>query len=177
MSRIISISLVVLVSASVFSGCARQISSNVYSARAVGETSTTYPGVIISCRQVMVEDKEYLEENGLGIIGGGVAGGYLGSKVGRGEGNMLATVGGAIAGATAGAYAEKMLKSQNAMEYVIALENGEAKTVTQGVDPAYSTGQKVWLIVSQRGRSRVVPRQGEEPNQYRPASVASVGAS
>lgn len=142
-----------------FSGCARQISSNVYSGSAVGETSSTYPGVIISCRQVVVEDSEYLGDNPLGIIGGGVAGGYLGSKIGKGEGNMLATVGGAIAGATAGAFAEKAMKTQNAMEYVVALENGEAKTVTQGVDTAYVVGQKVWLIVSCQGRSRVVPRQ------------------
>jgi outer membrane lipoprotein SlyB len=176
-SRLISISLVALISASIFGGCARQISSNVYSANAVGETSTTYPGVVISCRQVLVEDKEYLEQNGLGIIGGGVTGGYLGSKVGKGEGNMLATVGGAIVGATAGAYAEKMLKSQNAIEYVVALENGEAKTVTQGLDPSYSAGQKVWLIVSQRGRSRIVPRQSDQSYLGHPSPATPGTAS
>ena len=147
-----------LIGISVFGGCARQISSNVYSAASIGEVSTTYPGVIISCRQVIVEDKEYLEQNGLGIIGGGLAGGYAGSKFGKGEGNMLATVGGAVAGAAAGAYAEKMLKTQNALEYIVALENGETRTVTQGVDPAFSTGQKVWLIISGKGRSRLTAR-------------------
>jgi outer membrane lipoprotein SlyB len=159
MGRLLAVGSLALIVIMTLNGCARQISSNVYSAHAVGEASTTYPGVVISCRQVVVEDKEYLEENGLGLVGGGVAGGYLGSKVGKGEGNTLALVGGAIAGAAAGAYAEKMLKSQNAMEYVVALENGEAKTVTQGIDTTYAVGQKVWLIVGQKGRSRVVPRQ------------------
>jgi outer membrane lipoprotein SlyB len=147
-----------VVVAAISGGCARQISSNVYSASSVGETSTTYPGVIISARQVTVEDKEYLEQNGLGIIGGGIGGAYLGSKIGKGEGNTLATVGGALAGATAGAFAEKALKSQNAMEYVVALENGESKTVVQGPDPMMATGQKVWLMVSYQGRSRITPR-------------------
>ena len=158
MRRIVALVCLSVVSILISGGCARQISSNVYSGASVGETSSTYPGVIISARQVAVEDKEYLEQNGLGIIGGGVGGAYLGSKIGKGEGNTLATVGGALAGAAAGAFAEKALKSQNAMEYVIALENGESKTVVQGLDPAMSVGQKVWLMVSYQGRSRITPR-------------------
>lgn len=158
MRRIVTLVCLGVVATVISGGCARQISSNVYSGAAVGETSSTYPGVIISARQVTVEDKEYLEQNGLGIVGGGVGGAYLGSKVGKGEGNTLATVGGALAGAAAGAFAEKALKSQNAMEYVIALENGESKTVVQGSDPMMSVGQKVWLMVSYQGRSRITPR-------------------
>ena len=158
MKRFVSLFSMAILSAVFSSGCARQISSNVYSADSIGETSTTYPGVIISSRQVTVEDKEYLGDNPLGIIGGGVGGAYLGSKIGKGEGNTLATVGGALAGAAAGAFAEKALKSQNAMEYVIALENGESKTVVQGLDPSMGVGQKVWLMVSHQGRSRVTPR-------------------
>jgi outer membrane lipoprotein SlyB len=154
------VSLVVLSAAIVglSSGCARQISSNVYSGSAVGESSSTYPGVIIGARQVTVEDSEYLEQNALGVVGGGVGGAVLGSQFGKGKGNTLATVGGALAGAAAGAFAEKALKSQNAMEYIVALENGESKTVVQGVDPTMAVGQKVWLIVSYEGRSRVTPR-------------------
>jgi outer membrane lipoprotein SlyB len=158
MRRSITLISMALLVAVVATGCARQISSNVYSASSVGETSTTYPGVIISARQVTVEDKEYLEQNGLGIVGGGVGGALAGSQFGKGTGNTLATVGGAVAGAVAGAYAEKALKSQNAMEYVVALENGESKTVVQGLDPTLAVGQKVWLMVSYQGRSRVTAR-------------------
>jgi outer membrane lipoprotein SlyB len=158
MRRSITLVSMALLVAVVATGCARQISSGVYSGAAVGETSTTYPGVIISARQVTVEDKEYLEQNGLGLAGGGIGGALAGSQFGKGTGNTLATVGGAVAGAVAGAYAEKALKSQNAMEYVVALENGESKTVVQGTDPMLAVGQKVWLMVSYQGRSRVTTR-------------------
>lgn len=141
-----------------FTGCAREISSNVYSADHVGEASKTFSGVVISARQITVQEKERLEENGLGIVGGGLAGAYAGSHVGKGEGNMLATVGGAIAGATAGAFAEKALKTQQAMEYIVKLDNGEAMTVVQGMQPSFGTGQNVYVMIGQSGRSRLISR-------------------
>lgn len=141
------------------SGCARQISSDVYSGSSVGEISTTVPGIIISARQVIVEDKEYLEENGLGLVGGGIGGALAGSQIGKGRGNALATIGGGVAGAVAGAYAEKALKRQNAIEYIVSLESGEAKSIVQGMEPAFAEGQKVWVISSHQGRSRVIARQ------------------
>lgn len=149
---------ITLLSFLVLPSCARQISSNTYAAGAVGETSETYTGTIIHSRMVAVEDKEYLEQNGLGIVGGGLGGAYLGSKVGRGEGNTLATIGGALLGATGGAFAEKALKSQTAMEYVVALDNGQSRTVVQGPEPQFGVGQNVYLIVSNKGRSRVIAR-------------------
>ena len=157
MKRIFSV-FVLLNVVITFAGCARQISSGVYSGAHVGESSATYSGVIVAARPVMIEDKEYLGENPLGIIGGGAAGAYAGSKVGKGEGNTLATVGGALAGAAAGAFAEKALKKQNGMEYIVSLENGESRTIVQGTDPVLGVGQNVWLIVGQKGRSRVTPR-------------------
>lgn len=149
---------VLLASVALFPSCARQISSDVYSANHVGEASTTYSGVIVHARQITVEDSERLQDNGLGIIGGGVAGAYAGSKVGKGEGNALATVGGALIGATAGAFAEKALKTQGGVEYVVQLDNGQSMTVVQGPNPAFSAGQNVYVIVGQKGRSRLVAR-------------------
>ncbi len=156
MNKLVGLSLVGMLLAG---GCARQISSGTYSAASVGETSSSYPGVIISVRNVTVEDQEYLQDNTLGIVGGGVGGALVGSQIGKGRGNTVATIGGALAGATAGAFAEKALKKQDGIEYIVALENGESKSVVQGPDPALATGQKVWLIVSHQGRSRVVARQ------------------
>lgn len=141
-----------------FTSCAREISSNVYSADHVGEASTTYPGVIIHARQVSVQENERLQENGLGIIGGGAAGALAGSQFGKGSGNTIATIGGALAGATAGAFAEKALKTQNGVEYVVQLDNGQSMTVVQGPAPAFSAGQNVYVIVGQKGRSRVIAR-------------------
>jgi outer membrane lipoprotein SlyB len=140
-------------------GCARQISSDVYKANSVGEVSTSLSGTIISARMVTVEDGEYLGDNALGIVGGGVGGALAGSCVGKGKGNTVATIGGAVLGATVGAVAEKKLKTQNAMEYIVSLDNGDTKSVVQGVDPTFAVGQNVWVIISHQGRSRVTARQ------------------
>jgi outer membrane lipoprotein SlyB len=153
-SKVISI----LLSLFVITSCAREISSEVYSANHVGEASTTYAGVIIHTRQVTVQEHERLEENGMGIVGGGVAGAIAGNQFGKGSGNTAATIGGALIGATAGAFAEKALKSQTGTEYVVQLDNGQTMTVVQGPNPAFSVGQNVYVIVGQQGRSRVVAR-------------------
>lgn len=139
--------------------CARQLSSNVYSADHIGEACKTYSGVIVNAREVTVEGSDELGDNAAGIVGGGVGGAVLGSMVGKGRGNTLATVAGAGLGALGGAFAEKALKSQQGMEYIVALDNGESRTVVQGLDPRLAAGQNVYLMVTDKGRSRVVPRQ------------------
>lgn len=150
--------LAMIVGSVLLTGCARQISPDTYSASSIGEVSKTYNGVIVHARLVMVQDQERLQDNGLGIIGGAIAGGVVGNQFGHGSGNTLATVGGALAGATAGAFAEKKLKEQNGMEYVVQLENGESRTVVQGPQPQLHVGQSVLLMESHQGRSRIVAR-------------------
>ena len=156
--KIVTLALLGCAFASIFSSCGREISSNVYASGAVGEVSTTEPGVIINLRHVSVQDSEHLQDNAMGIIGGGVAGAYLGNMIGKGRGNTLATAAGGLAGATAGAFAEKALKTQDGIEYIVSLENGLTKTVVQGPQPAFTVGQRVWVIESQQGRSRIIPR-------------------
>jgi len=136
--------------------CARTISSDIYSANHVGEASTTYKGVILSARHITVQEHERLEENGLGIVGGGIGGAMAGSGIGKGSGNAVATIGGAIIGATAGAFAEKALKTQSGTEYVVALDDGRAMTVVQAPEPSLQEGQRVFVLVSHSGRSRVI---------------------
>ena len=116
----------------------------------------TYEGTITHMREVTVQDKERLEENGLGIIGGGIGGALAGNQLGKGKGNAMTTIGGALAGATAGAFAEKALKTQKGVEYIVQLDNGQMVTVVQGPSPSFSVGQKVFVIVGQQGRSRIV---------------------
>jgi len=143
----------------VCTGCARQSSSDTYSSAHVGESTQSYPGVIISARMVTVEDSASITQNPIGSIAGGVVGAYAGSHVGKGKGQTLATVGGAVGGAVAGAHAEKGLKTRDAVEYVVALENGDSMTVIQDPKPLFNVGQKVWFITGQQGRARVIPRQ------------------
>lgn len=160
MKKLISLFLVVALGLS-FTSCARNLSPNVYSEGTVGEACRTYPGVIISAREVSVEGGDSLGDNTAGIVGGGIGGAVLGSMVGKGKGNTLATLAGVGLGAVGGAYAEKALKSQQAMEYVISLDSGEARTIVQGLDPRFAVGQNVYLMETsygRQGRSRVVTR-------------------
>lgn len=138
-------------------GCQRNIDPNTYAAGAVGEASFTYQGTIISARKVHVTGHENLEGNTTGIGLGAVAGGLAGNQIGSGSGNVAATVGGAVIGGIAGAFAEKALKEQDGMEYAVKLTNGSMMTVVQGLEGAMAVGQRVLVMVSQDGRSRVVP--------------------
>jgi outer membrane lipoprotein SlyB len=140
-------------------GCARQISPNVYSESSIGETSQTFRGHIVSARDIQVEGKEKLEQNTVGLLGGGVGGAVIGNQFGGGRGNTAATVAGAAAGALAGAFIQKELEKQPAIEYTVQLSDGSLRTIVQGPEPRYSAGQKVLLMVYQKGRSRIVPDQ------------------
>jgi outer membrane lipoprotein SlyB len=142
-------------------GCASEISPDSYSDSHVGETSTTYMGTIVSVRHVKVGASDKAEGSGAGVATGALAGGAIGSNIGGGRGNGTALVAGALLGAFAGAAAEKKLKNQQGIEYVIKLETGELKTVVQGPQSPLMSGQRVLLMVSTQGRSRVVPYHGE----------------
>ncbi len=137
--------------------CAKQISPNTYTNQHVGEASETFAGTIASVRQVMVQGSDELRDNNTGVLAGGVLGGIGGSTLGKGKGNYAMTALGAVAGAAAGAYAEQELSKQNALEYIVQLDNGQLLTVVQGLEPSFTPGQRVFVIKGQRGRSRIIP--------------------
>lgn len=140
------------------SSCARETSSDVYDSQHFGEAATTYAGVIMRSREVTVKNGEGLQDNTTGIIGGAAAGALLGSTIGHGSGSVVAEVVGGLAGATGGAAMEQGLKTQNAIEYMVQLENGEIKTIVQAPEPRLHEGEKVFVMISHEGRSRVVAR-------------------
>ena len=148
-----------LVAASVASlhGCARDISSSSYSEGNVGDVSTTYRGIIVAAREVNVTGSDNLSDNTTGIVGGGALGALAGSQIGKGRGSVAGAVGIGALGAVAGALAEKELKKQQGMEYTVELQNGKIKTIVQGMEPRFQSGQRVLLMVNPNGRSRVVP--------------------
>lgn len=157
LTRSVTYSLLVAALSLNLGGCARDIGAGSYAAGDVGEAVQTYQGTVVSKRQVMVKEGDKLQDNLIGLVGGGVAGGVLGHMIGGGRGNTLATLGGAAAGAAAGAYAQQKLSEQNAWEYAVKLDDGSMRTVVQGLDTNLNIGQKVLIQVSNRGRSRVTP--------------------
>jgi outer membrane lipoprotein SlyB len=136
-------------------GCASNISSNSYSASDVGEATKTYEGTIVDKR--IVEVKGNTAGQVAGAVGGAVGGGALGSLVGSGGGKTATTIGGAALGALAGNEAAKQLSKQEAYEYTVKLTNGNLRTVVQGLDTNLEVGQKVYLQISNGGRSRIMP--------------------
>ncbi|MCC2646001.1 MAG: hypothetical protein K0R02_66 [Rickettsiaceae bacterium] len=153
--------------------CASDIQSNAYDSASVGEASFTYQGVVISARKVVVRP-ESLEKNQTGIGVGALAGGVAGNQFGKGGGNLAATVGGAVLGGVAGAFAERKLKTQEAMEYTVKLTNGQILTTVQGLDNILQIGQAVMVITSHNGRSRIIPDNSGTQAVQAPVPTPSV---
>ncbi|USO01087.1 MAG: glycine zipper 2TM domain-containing protein [Alphaproteobacteria bacterium] len=159
MKKIISVGFLVpglVISALVVGGCARNISSSMYSESSVGSVAETLEGTILKVRSVTVKGAEKLGENATGMAIGGLTGGVLGHQFGKGRGNIAATVGGGLLGAGLGALAEDALTTQEGLEYVVRLTDGRLKTVVQGKDNPIAAGQRVLLYIYSTGRSRVV---------------------
>lgn len=151
-----TLSLFLAITATVFmSACATDIGSQSYSDQHVGEATRGYRGKVIKIRRVKVGPDE-LRKNTAGALLGGVGGALIGSTMGRGTGNAIMTGIGAVAGAVGGAYAEKKLKTQIAYEITVELGNGELLTVVQGTDTRFRRGERVIVLESKRGRSKVV---------------------
>ena len=158
MKKAFSITLSLLM-VMLLNNCAKNISSNEYSEAEVGAVKQTYRGVVLNVRNVKVQGADRLQDNSMGLVGGGVAGGVLGSMVGKGHGATIATLAGAAAGALGGAMAEKKLKEQNGVEYTVELNSGRIMTIVQGPEPRINPGQHVLVMVGSKGRSRVVVDQ------------------
>jgi outer membrane lipoprotein SlyB len=134
------------------SGCSNNYSGDQYSSRGVGEISRTDRGVIISMRKVEIKSDE---GPGAGALIGAVGGGLAGSMFGKGGGKLLAAGAGAAAGGLAGHMIQN--RAQDGMEYTVKLDSGAVITLTQGLTPAMSVGQRVYVVDSHRDRSRIIP--------------------
>lgn len=134
-------------------GCSNDYSGNSYEGHAVGEVSRSDSGTIISMRKIKINPET--SNLGAGALLGGAGGALVGSAFGKGGGKILAAGIGALAGGVAGNAIQN--RSQEGFEYTVRLDSGATIAVTQGVEPALSVGQKVSVVVSSKGRSRVVP--------------------
>ncbi|GHU10625.1 hypothetical protein FACS189449_00450 [Alphaproteobacteria bacterium] len=158
MKKVLLLSIALCGLVVIISGCARNISSSSYDARKIGATNDTYECVVVKVRKVAVEEGDYLEDNKTGALAGGLIGGLAGAQIGGGNARYATGAAGAVLGAVGGAMAEKALKSQDGLEYIVRLNSGKLKTVVQGMDAPLSVGQLALLIVDHKGRSRVIAR-------------------
>lgn len=133
------------------SGCAGEFSGDRYTSANAGEVQRSDHGTIISLRRIELKP----EGMGAGTALGAVGGGLVGSMFGKGKGKLLGAAAGAVAGGVAGNAIEN--RSQDGVEYTIRLDTGSVVTLAQGPSPVMSVGQKVYVVNSNRGKSRVVP--------------------
>lgn len=133
------------------SACASNINSDHYATSSTGDVGQVFPCRVVSVRQVAVSSSDSSTGSVLGAIGGGVAG----STIGHGRGSVLGALGGAALGALAGDFAEEKLSRQTGLEYIVKLDNGSMRTITQGTDVQLKSGERCYLLYG--NQSRVIP--------------------
>ena len=138
----------------ILAGCTNRYNPNVYSGDQAMQADTIKYGTITRINAVTIKD----DNTGIGLLGGGLAGGLLGSQIGGGSGRVLGAVGGAALGAAAGAVAEDELQKTNGVQITVKLDSGQSVSIVQAAEGSnYSVGQRVRVVSSPNGRSRVLP--------------------
>ncbi len=142
------------VATTVTTGCVESQSGNVFSRDEARQAAEVYEGTVIDVRQGKIEGSQ----SGVGAIGGGAMGAAAGSTIGGGSGNVVATVGGAVAGALIGNAIEKGATGSNALQITVQIDaTGKTLQIVQGTDIPFVVGQRVRVIYSPGGHSRVQP--------------------
>jgi outer membrane lipoprotein SlyB len=137
--------------------CGPQLSGDVVSANQAQVAQSVSFGVITGSRPVTVEGNRGGAAAITSTLVGGIAGAALGNEVGRGRGQDLATGAGAIAGATAGNQIAAAATRQESTEWFVRIEgSGQTISVIQA-SPAFSVGQRVQVIQSGDGTTRLQP--------------------
>ncbi|MCG8689085.1 MAG: glycine zipper 2TM domain-containing protein [Desulfobacterales bacterium] len=150
-SRLVAI-WVVIGAAIMINGCAPSKSGNVYTHDQTMRAQTVQNGTVESVKSVRIEQGD---KPAAGTVIGGAAGGVLGNTVGSGRGRTVATVAGALAGAAAGAAAEKKMKTADALEIIVNLDNGKTIVIVQEADVQLYPGDRIRVITSPDGTTRV----------------------
>lgn len=134
--------------------CAQPTSGTVVNASQAGVAQSVNFGTIVDARPVTVTGNTSGAADATATIAGGVIGGLIGNQIGGGFGNDVATVVGATAGAAAGNRAAQEVGTQQSVEWTVQLESGQTISVIQA-DPVFSVGQRVQVIQSGSGNTRL----------------------
>lgn len=148
---ILFISLCLVAGSALLTSCASSRSAQVYSRDQARQEMRVNYGTVREVRNVQLEGTK----SGVGTIAGGVTGGVLGSMVGGGRGQVVGAVLGALGGAAGGSLAEEAVTKKDALEITVELDTGEVLAVVQEADMQFYAGERVRLLRSYDGSSRV----------------------
>ena len=96
-------------------------------------------GTVVAVKEVEVKG----DANGVGAVGGGVAGAVLGHNIG--DHNKLVTVLGAAGGALLGNQIEKTAKATKHWEMTVNFDDGTSQTLKSDAQPFWHQGDRVRL--------------------------------
>ena len=137
----------------------------VYQAQRV---SNVYDATVLAVRPITIDGSQ----SGVGAGAGAIVGGIAGSAIGGGNGAAIATVLGAVVGGVAGNAIERDSTTQNGVEIIVQMRDGQRRAVIQGVTAdAWAPGDPVILIVS-GGNARIARAPQATPVPTYPAPAA-----
>ncbi len=107
--------------------------------------SQVYDATVLSVRPVTIDGSQ----SGIGAGAGAIAGGVAGSNVGGGSGTIVGSVIGAVIGGVVGNAVERGATTQNGVEIIVQLRNGQRRAIVQGATPdVFAPGDPVILVVT-----------------------------
>ena len=143
--------MMVLAGTGVLSGCPATMYSSAYTRDQVQQAQEVRLGYVESVRPVMIEGTK----SGVGAVSGAALGGVAGSSIGKGKGQVAGAVGGAVLGGLAGAAIEENATRQQGLEITVRLDGGRMIAVTQAADEPFYPGDRVRVLTSYDGTSRI----------------------
>jgi outer membrane lipoprotein SlyB len=141
---------IALLSIAALAACATT-DPNTISYRDAQRMSTVQDATVLSVRPVKVDGSQ----SGGGAAAGGVVGAVAGSSIGGRRDNLAFGVLGAVAGAVAGNAIERSATSENAVEILVQLPNGERRAVVQGATGETLQPGDAVILVTSGGKTRV----------------------
>lgn len=142
--------LALLALAAVFAGCSTT-SPDVIQRGDAQRLSQVQDATVLSVRAVTVDGSQ----SGAGGVTGAVVGGVAGSQVGGNKVGAVVGVLGAVAGAVIGNSVERMATSEDAVEVLIQMRNGERRAIVQAKgNETLAAGDPV-ILVTTGGKTRV----------------------
>ena len=110
-----------------------------------------FNGTLLNVAAVTIEP----EKTGGGAAVGAASGGIMGSMLGSGRGSTLGALGGALAGGAVGSKAEKNIRTVAGHELEVELDDGRIMVIVQEADDVFLVGDRVRVVVDNKGVSRV----------------------
>ena len=110
-------------------------------------------GTVVDVREGIIEG----HGSEVGAIAGGILGAAAGHTIGGGSGKTVATAAGGVGGAALGSAAAKKMTEKRGLQITVKLDNGQTIVVVQEKDIMFQPGQRVRVLTSNRGSSRVQP--------------------